>query len=227
MRLLFAPAEDVRQLFGRALLWLVLTVVCWYLLVPLLHWPIRWFLSGMALLGVPEFVSGVTQTPTGFEFETRLAPGAESGLAFRPGGQIAVTVDARLYTYGAALFAALTLAVWDARRWRYLAIGWLVLLPFQMLAVYAAGMKQIVIDGGPAVAAQIDWARWQIEAVAYLYQFSTLIMPPVTAVVVWLVLHRRFVERFVGADVLALLRTSARSARERETRQPSSAGTPG
>ncbi|MFN3629196.1 MAG: exosortase H-associated membrane protein [Casimicrobiaceae bacterium] len=207
--LLFTPAETIRQFFLRALFWLVLVLLCWYVLVPLLHWPIRWFLSGMALLGVPEFVTGVHQTLTGFEFQTNLSPGAASGQPFRPDAVIAVAVDARLYSYGSALMAALTLAAWERDRWRHLTMGWLILLPFQMLAVYAVGMKQIVIDGGPAVAAQTDWAGWQIEAIAYLYQFSTLIMPPVTAIAVWLVLHKRFVERFVGADVLALIRKAA------------------
>ncbi len=211
--LLFSPAETIRAFFLRAIFWLVITLLCWYVLVPLLHWPIRWFLSGMALLGVPEFVTGVSQTLAGFEFQTNLSPGTTAGQPFRPDAVIAVTVDARLYTYGAALMAALTLAAWERGRWRYLATGWLVLLPFQMLAVYAVGMKQIVIDGGAAVAAQIDWARWQIETIAYLYQFSTLIMPPVTAIAVWLVLHKRFVERFVGADVLALIRKAGEKPR--------------
>jgi hypothetical protein len=81
-----------------------------------------------------------------------------------------------------------------------------MLLPFQMLAIFAVAMKQILIDTAPAVRAQVDWAQWQFEVVVYLYQFSTLIMPPVTAVAIWLFLHRKFVEQFVGADVIALIR---------------------
>ncbi len=203
-------ATTIRQFFLRAMLALVLCLLAWYVLVPLLHWPIRWLLSGFQLLGLPEFVTGITQTLTGFDWQTRLSPGALAGQPFRPDATIAVTVDARLYTYGAALMAALTLAAWERGHWQKLMLGWLCLLPFQTLAVFAAGMKQIVLDGGPAVQAQIDWAPWQLEAVAYAYQFSTLMMPPVTAVAVWLVLHRGFVERFVGADVLALLRADKR-----------------
>ena len=199
---------SIGRFFLRILLWVPPVFAAWYVLVPVLHWPIRWFLSGMALLGLPEFVTSVTQSLYGFEFMTSLSPGAVAGQAFRPDALVNAEVDARLYSYGAALMAALTLAAWHPQRWRNLWYGWLLLLPLQMLAVFAAGMKQILLSSGPAVRDQAAWAAWQLEVIAYLYQFSTLIMPPVTALVVWFVLHRRFVEKFVGADVIAILRAS-------------------
>jgi hypothetical protein len=106
--------------------------------------------------------------------------------------------------------ATLTLAAWDHARWRYLWLGFLILLPFQMAAVFATGIKQMVLSS-PAVMAQVDWAPWQFETIVYLYQFSTLMMPPVTAVVVWLVLHRNFVAKFVGADVIDLIRATEKA----------------
>jgi hypothetical protein len=204
----FQPPKSIRHFFWRILAWVPIAFAAWYLISPLLHWPLRWFLSGMAMLGIPEFVSGVGQTMHGFEFLTTLTPGAVAGQAFRPDAVVSTEVDARLYTYGSGLLAALTLAAWDKHRWRNLWYGWLALLPFQMLAVFAVGMKQIILDLGTSVQAQVEWASWQIEVIAYLYQFSTLIMPPVTALAVWLLLHRAFVERFVGADVIALIRAT-------------------
>jgi hypothetical protein len=198
----------IGRFFLRILLWVPVVFLAWYVLVPLLHWPIRWFLSGMALLGLPEFVSSVTQTLHGFEFLTSLSPGTLPGQSFKVNATVSAEVDARLYSYGGALMAALTLAAWHPQRWRNLWYGWLLLLPLQMLAVFAAGMKQILLSSGQAVRDQVAWAPWQLEGIAYMYQFSTLIMPPVTALVVWFVLHRRFVEKFVGADVIALLRAS-------------------
>jgi hypothetical protein len=203
----------IGRFFLRILLWVPPVFLTWYVLVPLLHWPIRWFLSGMALVGLPEFVTSVNQSMHGFEFLTSLSPGTMAGQAFRIGTTVSAEVDARLYSYGTALMASLTLAAWHPDRWRNLWYGWLLLLPLQMLAVFAAGMKQILLSSGPAVRDQVAWASWQLETIAYLYQFSTLIMPPVTALVVWIVLHRRFVEKFVGADVIAMLRASEKPKR--------------
>lgn len=204
--------KTISRFFLRILAWVPVVFLCWYLLVPVLHWPIRWFLSGMALLGVPEFVTSVQQTLHGFEFLTNLSPGVMPGQVFRPDATVSTEVDARLYSYGTALMAALTMAAWHPERWRNLWYGWLALLPFQMLAVFAVGMKQILLNTSAAVREQAAWAQWQLETIAYLYQFSTLIMPPVTALVVWFVLHRRFVEQFVGADVIAMIRASEKGA---------------
>jgi hypothetical protein len=201
----------IGRFFVRILLWVPPVFMAWYVLVPLLHWPIRWFLSGMALLGVPEFVTSIQQTLHGFEFVTNLAPGSAPGQAFRPDAIISAEIDARLYSYGTALMAALTLAAWSPKRWRNLWYGWLILLPLQMLAVFAVGMKQILLSSGPGVVEQTGWAPWQLEVIAYLYQFSTLIMPPVTALAVWFMLHRSFVEKFIGADMLTLLRVDKKS----------------
>jgi hypothetical protein len=211
MSFLHTPTT-IRQFFFRAMLLMPFVFAAWYLLVPALHWPIRWFLSAMVLFGVPEFLTQVTQTLSGFEFITSLTPGAQAGQPFRPDAIITAEIDARIYTWGTALMATLTLAAWDKFRWKYLWHGFLILLPFQMAAVFAVGMKQMVLSS-PAVIAQTGWAQWQIEATAYLYQFSTLMMPPVTAVVVWLVLHRNFVAKFVGADVIDLIRANEKRAK--------------
>ena len=212
--------KTIGQFFVRTLALMPVVFFVWYLLVPVLHWPIRWFLSGMALMGVPEFVTAVQQTLPGFEFLTNLAPSSAPGQSFRPGATISAEVDARLYSYGTALLAALTLAAWQPHRWRALWHGYLWLLPFQMLAVFAVGMKQIVLSPDGAVQAQVGWAPWQVEVIAYLYQFSTLIMPPVTAVVVWLVLHRGFVEKFVGADVIMMIRAGRTRMPDRPVAEP-------
>jgi hypothetical protein len=214
MSLLQAPTT-IRRFFFRSMILMPIAFTAWYLLVPALHWPIRWFLSAMVLFGVPDFLTQVTQTLSGFEFVTSLTPGAQAGQPFRPDAIITTDVDARIYTWGTALMATLTLAAWDKSRWQYLWYGFLILLPFQMAAVFAVGMKQMVLSS-PAVMAQVDWAQWQYEAVAYLYQFSTLMMPPVTAVVVWLVLHRNFVAKFVGADVIDLIRATEKRAARRD-----------
>jgi hypothetical protein len=209
MSMLRTPST-IRQFFFRALLLMPVVFTAWYILVPLLHWPIRGFLSTMAHFGIPEFMVSVQQTMAGFEFVTSLSPGSVAGQPFRPDAVVSTDIDARIYTWGTALMATLTLAAWDSARWRYLWLGFLILLPFQMAAVFAVAIKQMVL-ASPAVMSQVDWAQWQFEAIAYLYQFSTLMMPPVTAVVVWLVLHRNFVAKFVGADVIDLIRATEKA----------------
>ncbi|MGL5002640.1 MAG: exosortase H-associated membrane protein, partial [Casimicrobium sp.] len=120
MKNIFAAPTTIRRFFVRAMLLMPIAFAAWYLLVPALHWPIRWFLSGMVALGVPEFLTQVTQTLSGFEFVTSLTPGAQPGQPFRPDAILSTDIDARIYTWGTALMATLTLAAWDKSRWAYL-----------------------------------------------------------------------------------------------------------
>jgi hypothetical protein len=59
MSLLRTPST-IRQFFFRALLLMPIVFAAWYILVPLLHWPIRGFLATMAHFGIPEFMVSIT-----------------------------------------------------------------------------------------------------------------------------------------------------------------------
>jgi hypothetical protein len=50
------------------------------------------------------------------------------------------------------------------------------------------------------VALQTNLNAWQREVVAFCYQFGTLILPTVVPAVVWVLMHRRFLEKLAGRD---------------------------
>jgi hypothetical protein len=50
------------------------------------------------------------------------------------------------------------------------------------------------------VASQTNFDAWQREVIAFCYQFGTLILPTVAPVIVWVLMHRRFLERLAGRD---------------------------
>ena len=81
-----------------------------------------------------------------------------------------------------------------------LLIACLVLVPFQTFSVVADFLKNIAIESGPAVAGQLGFASWQREAITFSYQFGTLIVPTVVPAIVWVLMHRRFLESFMGRD---------------------------
>jgi hypothetical protein len=190
------------QFFRRAMARLPITFIYWAVMAPVLHFPIALGLALLAWLGYPNWLLDVEQTAHGFHFLTSLKPSSLDGQ-FNASATVSTDVNGLLYTFGLPLFAGLSLATGSKPAWRPLIIGYLALLPFQFIAVYATGLKQVVFDLGPAVAAQVEFSTLQRTVVAYCYQFSTLIMPPVTAVVVWFLIHREFVEQFVGKTVFA------------------------
>ena len=179
--------------FLKAALWLPLCLALWY-------WKAEWFngpaaiVSGWIMRGLfPGWVQAVEWSQRTISLVTTLrvpmVPGVNEG-------KVAVMVaeaNPLLYTYGLPLFAALLLASGEAKRWRKLVLGALVLIPFQAWGICFDLLKQVAITAGPAVAAQTGFSPWQRESIALGYQLGTLILPTVAPVVLWLALNRQFI----------------------------------
>ena len=147
-------------------------------------------LCAIAVLPFGDLVREVERAGSTLNFVTSLKPGQSAG-----GGVISVSVDGLLYSFGMPMFAALTLAAREPARWRILAIGIAALLPFVTFGAVADLLKNVAITAGPIVASQSGFSAGQREAIAFAYQFGTLILPTVAPAIVWVLSHRAFLER--------------------------------
>jgi hypothetical protein len=175
----------------KVLAWLPVAFVVWYFGAPLLLWPVKVILAVIAWAGLPDLVTSVEQSAAVFTFASSLKPG--EGLA--TSSHITVDVDGLLYSFGMPLFAALVLAAREPRWPRTLAIGYAVQVPFVAWGVLADFLKNIAITSGPLVASQTGFSAWQREAIAFAFQFGSLILPTVVPAVAWVLTHRGFLER--------------------------------
>lgn len=180
------------------LAWLPVCFAVWYFTAPLLTVPMQWLALAVAKLGFSDMILDVEKSGSLFSFVTNLRPASATSFS---GGRSAIVVDSRalLYTFGLPLFAALTLAATGlkdgARLAKILAIGYVVLLPFQTWGVFADALKQLAITMGPAISSQTGFSSFQREAIAFSYQFGTLILPTVIPAIVWVLAHRPFLEQ--------------------------------
>jgi hypothetical protein len=126
-------------------------------------------------------------------FTTSLRPG--TGVA---GGFVSVDVNLLLYSFGLPLLAALIVAAREPAWKRHLAIGYLVLVPFVAWGGLADFLKNVAITAGPAVASQTGFSAAQREVIAFAFQFGSLILPAIVPAIVWVLMHRRFLERLRG-----------------------------
>ena len=193
---LFTPPASIYALFWRTLMWLPLMFFLWVLNAPIFHFPLALAMQALSWLDVPSWLMDVEQGARTFNFITSLKP-PSGDTAFSASARVTTEVNGLLYTCGLPLLAALTLAAAQKRWLRALVLGYFILLPFQLIAVYATGLKQLAFDMGPIVAQQMEFSRYQNTALAFIYQYYTLIMPPVTALLAWFFTHRETVQRFV------------------------------
>jgi len=173
-----------------ALAWLPAMFAIWYFAAPILLWPAKVLIDLVARTGFADLVRSVDLATASVVFTTTLRPGSAQA-----GGAVSVDVNMLLYAFGLPLFAALTLAARQRDWWRALALGYLVLLPFIAWGVLADFLKNIAITASPLIASQTGFSAWQRELIAFAYQFGSLILPAVVPAIVWVLTHRKFLER--------------------------------
>lgn len=177
------------------LAWLPVTFAVWYFGAPALLWPVELLAAGVVHAWFPDLVQAIDLSGGTMTFLTTLRPGQSES-----GGQVSVDVNPLLYAYGLPMFAALVLAAREPRWPRYLLIGLFALMPFIAWGVLADFLKNVAIGSGPLVASQTGFTSFQRELIAFAFQFGSLILPTVAPAALWVLLHRRFLERLREPD---------------------------
>ncbi|MET0732256.1 MAG: exosortase H-associated membrane protein [Casimicrobiaceae bacterium] len=172
------------------LAWLPVTFAVWYFAAPLILWPATLLTDLVARAGFGDLVTAVEQNAAVVTFATSL----KAGQAI-VGGVVAVEVNALLYSFGLPMFVALTLAAHQPHWLRALAIGYAVLVPAIAWGVLADFLKNIAITAAPQVASQAGFSPIQRELIVFAFQFGSLILPTVAPAIVWVLMHRGFLER--------------------------------
>lgn len=173
----------------RVLAWLPPAFLVWYVLAPVLLWPVQMLCRAAVALALAPLVQRIEADGGTLSVLTTLHPGAAQA-----GGILTVDVNMLLYAFGLPLFVALTLAARAGDRWRRLAIGYLAMLPFIAWGVLADFLKNVAITAPPHVTAQTGFGALDRDMIAFAYQFGSLILPAVVPAVAWVLLHRAFLE---------------------------------
>jgi hypothetical protein len=185
-----AAAGPVTRFVVKVLAWLPVAFVIWYFVAPVLLWPVQVLVAAVCHFGFADLVRGVEQSGSTIRFATSLRPGEAAGA-----GSVTVDIDGLLYSYGLPLLAALVVAARE-RGWpRKLALGYAVLVPAMAWGVLASFLRSVAIASDPLIASQAGFSAVQREVIAFAYQFGTLILPTVTPVVAWVLMHRRLLEQ--------------------------------
>lgn len=96
------------------------------------------------------------------------------------------------YGYGLPMLLALLLASGGKRLARKLAIGMVVLIPFQAFSIFFVLLKQVALGSGLGATAQVGLSALQLNGIGLCYQLGVLLLPTLVPIVLWLLLERAF-----------------------------------
>ncbi len=180
----------------KAALWLPVCLGLWY-------WKAEWFNGPAVMVSgwiMQSFFSGwveaVEWSQRILSVVTTLKFGISPGM---PEGEYALVLEVNPLTYGFGLplFVALFLAGSEAINWRKLALGALLLIPFQAWGICFDLLKQVAVTAGPIISEQTGFSSWKIEGIALGYQLGALILPALAPIGLWLAFNSRFIPMLV------------------------------
>ncbi|MEJ2404272.1 MAG: hypothetical protein P8171_08285 [Candidatus Thiodiazotropha sp.] len=184
--------------------WLLLCLFVWYALAPAISWPLAVLEDLLLGLLFSQQIEAVELLGSQLDVVTRIPLPAEVLSQYPAGmvGDLVVSINPLIYSYGLPLFSALVLATpgGESMKWRQWLIGLPLLLCGQLWGVTMDILKTLLFSFGPETAAHFSMGPLQREALALGYQLGSLILPSVLPLAIWIVLNREFLQTLVRSQ---------------------------
>lgn len=180
-------------------LWLPVCFAVWYYASILFVVPIAASVDVLMQALLPGLIDQVQQRGNGLVVLTEVAvPTTVDGV--RRYGEVVFELNPLKYGYSVPLYTALVFAspTPEAQRLGRWVIGVMVLFSAQAFGVATEVLKVLAFDAGPSAREALDLSVWQLEALALLYQFGFLILPPVMPILLWIWQFRRELPEITG-----------------------------
>jgi len=169
----------------RVLLWLPICFFVWYQAAPVLNVPPLKLSAVMLRVVLPGLVTGIESK-------------SEAAVKAEPPAQHRGTVmgfNPLLHTLGLPFFVALTLAAPGPGRLKKLAIGVAAIVVVQAVGITATLAKDLFDRIGMQHAVVLfHLHQWQIGLLVLVHKMALLVLPTVAPVVLWILLHRQYLE---------------------------------
>ena len=191
---MFGP---IRTLCIAAALYLPLSLFVWFAFAGVMVTPVLWLSKAVLLSWMPEIFVDIQRNQHAFNVLSSLVAQTE------PGKQLVVDfmINPMIYGYGLPVLAGLALATPNSigTRWRQIAIGAVVIWLVQLNGVVWDVLQYVNtgLDGGTAAIAKHHLSP---TFLALMYQFGYLILPPLTPVLLWALMNRKFIDNLIQLD---------------------------
>lgn len=194
---------SLRTFFLLCLLWLPLAFFFWFAMRSPITYATREVAELIMSVWLPGLVESTSQNVFNWNVSTfiPLPPGVPAD-AGRP--VMDITVNVLLYTYGLAVYWGLIFAS-PAEEFSLLHkirdafIGWLIMLPLHAMACALHVAKEVFVvlgaSTGPGYAEQFGVNP---TVIAYFWQFSSLVMPTLSGLIMWGIMQRNFLKALQG-----------------------------
>lgn len=196
----------IYRFFGEVFLWLIICFIAWFLSARILNIPLVWLADFILSWLSDGIFTNVYLNFSEGEFKL-INQQLVLNTNIPPPGELPVFVPTRplIYGYGFAAFTALTIATpkEERKKWREIGIAYVVFLFVQLFGVSCEALMALVYNSTPEISGYFPLVAAHLDVLGLSYQVATLVLPPVTPLVLWIMFNTAFMEQLVGRKLSA------------------------
>lgn len=159
----------------------------WYFFSLLLTVPVMYLLDWLLQLSLGKWIVGIEPHAYRLEIITNIAAPNQPA-----GSVLSFELNSLSYGYGLPFLLALIFASPSPieRKFSQALLSWaLVLLPLQVLGLAILSLKTLAFHSTAALTQILATQAWQQTLIALAYQFSSLVLPALSPLLLWLFLY--------------------------------------
>ncbi len=189
--------NPLHQFILGVIIWLPITFFIWYITANYHLAPIVWLSNLLFSWWMPDALIWVKLDHHTLVIASNFGTNAVGQVVSPPtdNGVLGYHSNPLIYSYGLPLLYALILATPEKDRWLKLIIGTFLLLPIELFSMVFSILKTLTFEVGIVFQQQQELSQIAIDSIAIAYQAGTLIIPMVTPLIIWVAMHRHFLQR--------------------------------
>lgn len=177
---------SVYRFVGMVLLLMLPCFALWYALGNLLPAPGLWLGQALLTWMLPEVVDQVSFRGHELLVMSQFAEVGNQVVPLKHGDyQLGFPINTRILTYSIPFYAALHFAARIPDSTSRFVMALMALWVLIALGVIAVALKNLMLGLGDQLFAHAGWMLPPAEGIALLFQFSTLIVPSVSPLLLW------------------------------------------
>jgi len=185
-----------RFIFG-VVIWFPITFFIWYITANFHLAPIAWLSDQLFAWWMPEAVMWLKLDQHTLILASNFGANTAGQIVSPPTGDdvLGFHLNPLIYSYSLPLLYSLILATPDKDKWLNLLWGTFLIIPTELFSMVFSILKTLTFDVGEAFQQQQNVSQLMVDSIAIAYQAGTLIIPMIAPLIIWVAMHRKFLEK--------------------------------
>ena len=178
------------------IVWFPITFFVWYVTANFHLAPIVWLSDQLFAWWMPDAVMWLRLDQHTLVLASNFGENAAGQIVSPPSGDdvLGFHLNPLIYSYSLPLLYSLILATPEKDKWLHMLWGTFLIVPTELFSMVFSVLKTLTFEVGDVFQQQQQMTQISVDSIAIAYQAGTLIIPMIAPLIIWVAMHRKFLE---------------------------------